>query len=422
STHLNKMGDVTKSFLYAWCGKNKVTPCYEVRGVGNKQRQRFLCEVTVQGYDYVGVGNSTNKKDAQTNAARDFLLYLVRAGKISQSEVPVELPVAVQTENQEPSELPAGGPLAPHIQLKSSDPNYPIKDNYTPCNQGSVPNYVQRVEDQKKMEEAEDLDINSGIHGNWTLDNAKSRLHQFLQCNKLNQEYKYSIVGPDHNRSYLCEMNVYVRQLGRTLSAREHGSNKQMASKSCALSLVRQLYHLQVIEAYSGVAKKKEIDKLEPYEVNIDPKLIQDIKDVLKELEIRPVEVPDDANTQEPILLTLEKNMEVDTQSRPHPGGVVPWSPPQPNWNPWTSCNIDEGPLAAMPLGVISNSLKEEYNQKLANNSTFQKMLEIRKELPVYQYQDDILDSIRNNSVVIIRGATGCGKTTQVPQYFFGYF
>lgn len=27
-------------------------------------------------------------------------------------------------------------------------------------------------------------------------------------------------------------------------------------------------------------------------------------------------------------------------------GGVVPWSPPQPNWNPWTNCNIDEGPLA----------------------------------------------------------------------------
>ncbi|GFW90887.1 ATP-dependent RNA helicase A [Trichonephila clavipes] len=217
-------------------------------------------------------------------------------------------------------------------------------------------------------------------------------------------------------------MNVFVRQLGRNLSAREHGSNKQMASKSCALSLVRQLYHLQVIEAYSGVTKKKEIDKLEPYEVNIDPKLIQDIDDVLKELEIRPVEVPDDANTQEPILLTLEKNMEVDTQSRPHPGGVVPWSPPQPNWNPWTSCNIDEGPLAAMSLGVISNSLKEEYNQKLENNSTFQKMLEARKELPVYQYQENILDAIRNNSVVIIRGATGCGKTTQVPQYILDHY
>jgi len=32
------------------------------------------------------------------------------------------------------------------------------------------------------------------------------------------------------------------------------------------------------------------------------------------------------------------------------PGGVVPWAPPQPNWNPWTNCNIDEGPLAYVQL------------------------------------------------------------------------
>ena len=44
--------------------------------------------------------------------------------------------------------------------------------------------------------------------------------------------------------------------------AREHGSNKQVASKSCALSLVRQLYHLKVIEAYTGQLKKKEVDKV----------------------------------------------------------------------------------------------------------------------------------------------------------------
>lgn len=30
--------------------------------------------------------------------------------------------------------------------------------------------------------------------------------------------------------------------------------------------------------------------------------------------------------------------------------GVVPWSPPQVNWNPWTSSNIDEGPLAFVSL------------------------------------------------------------------------
>lgn len=42
------------------------------------------------------------------------------------------------------------------------------------------------------------------------------------------------------------------------ITAREHGSNKKLAAQSVALSLVRQLYHLGVIEPYSGVTKKKE--------------------------------------------------------------------------------------------------------------------------------------------------------------------
>ena len=51
-------------------------------------------------------------------------------------------------------------------------------------------------------------------------------------------------------------MTIYVHQLGRNVTGRETASNKQTASKSCALSLVRQLYHLGVIEAFSGTLKK----------------------------------------------------------------------------------------------------------------------------------------------------------------------
>lgn len=36
----------------------------------------------------MAAGNSTNKKDAQMNAARDFIQFLVREGKVSPSEVP----------------------------------------------------------------------------------------------------------------------------------------------------------------------------------------------------------------------------------------------------------------------------------------------------------------------------------------------
>ncbi|CAF0733612.1 unnamed protein product [Adineta steineri] len=79
-------GDI-KGFLYAWLGKQNKLPSYEVSQQGTKQRIRFKCELTVISYPYTAIGNSTNKKDAQTNAAIDFCQYLVREGKMSQNEL-----------------------------------------------------------------------------------------------------------------------------------------------------------------------------------------------------------------------------------------------------------------------------------------------------------------------------------------------
>lgn len=49
---------------------------------------RFLCEARINGMPYVGAGNSTNKKDAEKNAARDYVNFLVRTGKLNANEVP----------------------------------------------------------------------------------------------------------------------------------------------------------------------------------------------------------------------------------------------------------------------------------------------------------------------------------------------
>ncbi|KAI3433192.1 RNA helicase [Psidium guajava] len=45
------------------------------------------------------------------------------------------------------------------------------------------------------------------------------------------------------------------------------------------------------------------------------------------------------------------------------------------------------------------------------------KMLEFRKNLPAYKEKDVLLTAIAQNQVVIISGETGCGKTTQIPQF-----
>jgi len=48
--------------------------------------------------------------------------------------------------------------------------------------------------------QAEEADFTADLHGNWTLENGKGRLHQFLQTNKIKADYKYTVVGPDHTR------------------------------------------------------------------------------------------------------------------------------------------------------------------------------------------------------------------------------
>ncbi len=48
-------------------------------------------------------------------------------------------------------------------------------------------------------------------------------------------------------------------------------------------------------------------------------------------------------------LLVQQKLDEFQDSERPQTRpGVVPWSPPQPNWNPWIGANIDEGPLSVV--------------------------------------------------------------------------
>ena len=48
----------------------------------------------------------------------------------------------------------------------------------------------------------------------------------------------------------------------------------------------------------------------------------------------------------EPLSLMTHEDLDsLLPESRPTEAGVVSWSPPAPNWNPWTGANIDEGIL-----------------------------------------------------------------------------
>ncbi|NXV72809.1 DHX9 helicase, partial [Atlantisia rogersi] len=65
----------------------------------------------------------------------------------------------------------------------------------------------------------------------------------------------------------------------------------------------------------------------------------------------------------------------------------------------------------------ISMDLKSDFIYRLEQDEELQRIQQEREALPVKNFESEILDAICGNSVVVIRGATGCGKTTQVPQY-----
>uniref|UniRef100_A0A069DY95 RNA helicase n=1 Tax=Panstrongylus megistus TaxID=65343 RepID=A0A069DY95_9HEMI len=417
------MSDV-KSFFHQWCVKKGAEPTFDVRPTGPKHRQRFLCEVRVSGFAYVGAGNSTTKKDAQFNAAKDFVQYLVRQNIVNPKDVPSEVANSIGAGG---GGLP-GGPIAEGVGSGASkqsvfqpgmDPNT-MGSAYTPlqrADSGRPQTYIDVIAEQKRVEEAEDLDVNAAIHGNWTVENAKSKLHQYLQVHKINADYKYTVVGPDHNRGFVAEMSIPVQKLGRSITGRETGSNKQTASKSCALSIVRQLYHLGVIEAFSGTLKKKTSELISSYEVKVAPKLVEQVYRILEALDIKPTSINGPGTAEEPVSLLSSQVFDELVSQRQTSAGVVSWSPPQQNWNAWTGCNIDEGPLATATLDQISDDLCATYRERLQGDANLQSMIKEREALPVFSMRGPIMEAINDHSVIIIRGNTGCGKTTQVCQF-----
>ena len=45
-----------------------------------------------------------------------------------------------------------------------------------------------------------------------------------------------------------------------------------------------------------------------------------------------------------------------------------------------------------------------------------------RRDLPVAQFRDEIVQTVANNRVTLIKGETGCGKSTQVAQFLLESF
>jgi ATP-dependent RNA helicase DHX57 len=61
-------------------------------------------------------------------------------------------------------------------------------------------------------------------------------------------------------------------------------------------------------------------------------------------------------------------------------------------------------------------------HKDVSQKAEFQNMLTHRSNLPAAKFRAKVIDTLSTNQVMVISGATGCGKTTQIPQFILEHF
>ncbi|XP_076283148.1 ATP-dependent RNA helicase DHX30 [Lasioglossum baleicum] len=188
--------------------------------------------------------------------------------------------------------------------------------------------------------------------------------------------FQYENVHDMSTKMYKCTINVSWPE---ELSFSHIGPNKKAAATHASKKCLTWLYNNGYLKNLKPVLyNQEEIEDMlfEPNRINLESKFEDDVQGVLDTF----------SNDIEPIIKGSSDIIDVENK-------LV-----EPMYSPRKSFQNDE---------MRSDSLY----RKLQNRTRS------AQNLPILEHKSEILKSIDENQILLIKGDTGCGKSTQVPQF-----
>lgn len=81
--------------------------------------------------------------------------------------------------------------------------------------------------------------------------------------------------------------------------------------------------------------------------------------------------------------------------------------------------NNDKNKKTCKSIHPFWKRIKNDFIKDTIKSGKYNQMLESRKALPAWNSRSDFLKVMEDNRAMVVTGETGCGKTTQIPQYIF---
>ena len=125
------------------------------------------------------------------------------------------------------------------------------------------PGEVKRGQKVSMVAETVDEDT-----GDWTLDTARQKLHEYLANRQLTLEYEMTEKGTPSDRIYIASLNFELD--GKRYKASDSAPNKKSAQKKVALDIVVRLYKEKKIAA-NIIIPGMYVDPRRPFISGLDP-------------------------------------------------------------------------------------------------------------------------------------------------------